>query len=332
MNNPQAGEPKGLSGGKKAELKRLLQELKAGHVSADTKARAKAFFASVDATTIGLLEQELIREGVSHEEVRASLCDIHLDVMKDALEEKRKAVAAPHPIHTLMEEHRVIQEFLRRLAGLVEKLKGIDSFEGFASHHLVEAEKHHQREEDALFPVLEAHGIVEPPSIMKLDHVELRKRKKALLEVASREQRTDFASFKKDVIELGDYIARELDSHIFKEDNILYQMALQALTQEEWNQVKSECDRIGYCCFTPQDILKTPDVVELDLRPLHPFERHDKIFEVWESLKPGQSLRIINDHDPKPLHYQFQAEQAGKFEWHDEERGPRDWKVRITRL
>jgi len=341
MNNTPPGGLSGLTGDKKAELKRLLRELKAGRVSPETKAEAKAFFASVDARTIGLLEQELIQEGVSHEEVRASLCDIHLEVMKDALEEKRRTVAAPHPVHTLMEEHRVIQDYLRRLSGIVEKLKGIDGFPDFASyqeelintaHHLVEAEKHHQREEDALFPVLEAHGIVEPPRIMKLDHVELRKRKKELLEIASREDRTDFASFKKKVTELGSYIAGELDGHIFKEDNILYQMALQALTAEEWTWVKSECDRIGYCCFTPQDILEPPDIVELDLRSLPPFERHNRIFEVWESLKPGQSLRIINDHNPKPLHYQFEAEQKGKFVWTDEERGPKDWKVRITRL
>ena len=281
MTNPQTGELTGIGGEKKAELKRLLQELKAGHVS------------------------------------------------------------APHPIHTLMEEHRVIQDFLRRLAGIVERLRGIDSFEGFASHldvlqdiahHLVEAEKHHQREEDALFPVLEAHGIVEPPRIMRLDHVELRKRKAALLEIASREERTDFASFKKAVIELGEYISRELDGHIFKEDNILYQMALQALTREEWARIKSECDRIGYCCFTPQDILKEPDLVELDLRSLPPAERHNRIFEVWDSLQPGQSLRIVNDHDPKPLRYQFEAEQKGQFVWTYEERGPQDWKVKIDRI
>ncbi len=341
MNPTQTSDKEGLVGEKKAELKRLLKELKQGDVSPETKARAKAFFATVDAQTIGILEQELIQEGVSHDEVRASLCDIHLDVMKDSLVEKRQSVGAPHPVHTLMEEHRIIQGYLRRLAEMVSKLRGIDSFAGFApyveelediAHHLVEAESHHQREEDALFPVLEAHEIVEPPRIMRLDHVELRKRKKALLEIASRVEKSDFASFKKKVIELGDYIARELDGHIFKEDNILYQMALQALTPQEWDGIKKECDRIGYCCFTPQDILKPPDLVELDLRSLPPFERHNKIFALWESLKPGQSLRIINDHDPKPLHYQFQAEQTGKFEWHYEERGPKDWKVRINRI
>jgi uncharacterized protein (DUF2249 family) len=82
----------------------------------------------------------------------------------------------------------------------------------------------------------------------------------------------------------------------------------------------------------PDDLKKPPEIVVLDLRPLHPFERHEKIFEVWESLKPGQSLRIINDHDPKPLHYQFEAEQKGKYEWQYEEQGPKDWRVLIKRV
>jgi hypothetical protein len=326
---------------RKDGLKDILKSLRTGDVSPETKENARRFFQSVDAKTIGELEQELIREGISHDEVRASLCDIHLDVMKDSLVEKRRTVSAPHPVHTLMEEHRIIQGYLRRLAELVQELRAADSLAGFAprleelrdiAHHLVEAESHHQREEDALFPVLETHGVVEPPRIMKLDHGELRKRKKALLEIVSRAQESDFAGFKTTVIELGDYLVRELDGHIFKEDNILYQMALQALTPEEWDNIKRECDRIGYCCFTPQDILSAPAVVELDLRPLPPFERHDKIFATWEGLRPGQVLRIINDHDPKPLRYQFEAEHKGKYEWEYEQQGPQDWMVRIKKI
>jgi len=73
-------------------------------------------------------------------------------------------------------------------------------------------------------------------------------------------------------------------------------------------------------------------IIELDLRPMPPFERHEKIFEIWESLKPGQILRMINDHDPKPLHYQFEAKQTGKYEWEYEQQGPKDWIVRIKRI
>ncbi len=34
---------------------------------------------------------------------------------------------------------------------------------------------------------------------------------------------------------------------------LLYQIALQVLSTEEWDEVKRACDNIGYCCFTPED-------------------------------------------------------------------------------
>ena len=73
-------------------------------------------------------------------------------------------------------------------------------------------------------------------------------------------------------------------------------------------------------------------LIELDLRSLAPARRHARIFELWHSLEPGETLRLTNDHDPKPLRYQFEAEEAGKFEWLNERQGPLDWIVRIKRL
>ncbi len=70
----------------------------------------------------------------------------------------------------------------------------------------------------------------------------------------------------------------------------------------------------------------------LDLRPLPPFERHEKIFDKWEQMRPGETLRIINDHDPKPLHYQFEAEQKGQYEWEYVQQGPKDWTVDIKKV
>jgi uncharacterized protein (DUF2249 family) len=70
----------------------------------------------------------------------------------------------------------------------------------------------------------------------------------------------------------------------------------------------------------------------LDLRPMPPFERHEKIFQMWDILKPGEVLRIINDHDPRPLYYQFEAEQKGKYEWEYEQEGLKDWIVKIKRI
>lgn len=70
----------------------------------------------------------------------------------------------------------------------------------------------------------------------------------------------------------------------------------------------------------------------LDLRPMPPFERHEKIFQLWDSLKAGETLKIINDHDPKPLWYQFEVEYKGKYEWEYEQEGPKDWIVSIKKV
>ncbi len=247
---------------KKEQFKELLKELKGGEVSEEAKEKARTLLQTVDAKTLGIMEQELIREGVSHDEIRSSLCDIHLEVLRDSLVAKRQEVSAPHPVHTFMEEHKIILDSLNELGSLVERLKGITSFAGMGedqeklkdiAHHLVEAESHHQREEEVLFPELEKHDIVEPPQIFRLDHVEFRGRKQQLYQLSHNPQDYDFPEFKTKVTELGEYLTRELESHIFKEDNILYQIALQVLSPEEWEKVKKECDKLGYCCFTPED-------------------------------------------------------------------------------
>ncbi len=252
----------GFDEDKKNKLKKLLGELKKGNVSKETREKAKEFLNSVDMKTLGMVEQELIREGVPVETIRTDLCDIHLEAMKDAMVKKRITVKAPHPIHTLMEEHKVILKNLKQLARIVKKIKRKNGFRALGAdleklehvaHHLVEAESHHAREEEALFPKMEARDIVEPPRIMKMDHAEFRKRKKELHALASNPEKREFKEFKQKAAELGEYLSRELESHIFKEDNILYQMALQALSEEEWKEVKKRCDEIGYCCFTPKN-------------------------------------------------------------------------------
>lgn len=69
---------------------------------------------------------------------------------------------------------------------------------------------------------------------------------------------------------------------------------------------------------------------QLDVRETLPRLRHPLIFQVFDSLQPGQSFVVINDHDPRPLHYQFQAERTGAFTWEYLAEGPETWRIRIT--
>jgi uncharacterized protein (DUF2249 family) len=67
----------------------------------------------------------------------------------------------------------------------------------------------------------------------------------------------------------------------------------------------------------------------VDVRPIAPKDRHPLIFGAFENLAASESFILINDHDPKPLYYQFQAERTGQFTWDYLESGPDVWRVRI---
>ncbi len=67
----------------------------------------------------------------------------------------------------------------------------------------------------------------------------------------------------------------------------------------------------------------------LDVRDMAPRERHPTILSTFEALASGEALELINDHDPKPLRYQFEAELPETFTWDYLEQGPEAWRVRI---
>lgn len=68
----------------------------------------------------------------------------------------------------------------------------------------------------------------------------------------------------------------------------------------------------------------------LDVRPMPPRERHETIFDRVDQLATGETLRLVNDHDPAPLRYQLDATRPGQFRWEYVEQGPEQWSVDIT--
>jgi uncharacterized protein (DUF2249 family) len=69
----------------------------------------------------------------------------------------------------------------------------------------------------------------------------------------------------------------------------------------------------------------------LDVRVIPPREKHPTIFRTFEALAPGEAFVLVNDHDPKPLRYQFEFEHKDQFGWEYLERGPDVWRVEISR-
>ncbi len=248
---------KRINKNKKQEIKDLLKELKTDN-SEKIKEKGKKILRDISASDLALIEQEIISEGITRKDMR-KLCDVHLEIMKDSLKKDLK-LKSGHPVHTLMEEHKRILDFikaLKEIAGSLDSAKkygdiNIEMLKHIAEH-LVEADYHHKREEDVLFPALEEKGVTEPPQIMSEEHVDLKKRKKELLRLVKNHKSMTLKKFVKNIKENAEYIIQELPNHIYKEDNILYPMAIEVIPEDDWEAIKEKCDKIGYCCFTPEN-------------------------------------------------------------------------------
>ncbi len=72
--------------------------------------------------------------------------------------------------------------------------------------------------------------------------------------------------------------------------------------------------------------------VTVDVRAIPPRDRHPLIFQTFDSLQPEEAFLLVNDHDPKPLYYQFVHERENLFSWDYIQEGPEIWQVRIGKL
>ncbi len=73
-------------------------------------------------------------------------------------------------------------------------------------------------------------------------------------------------------------------------------------------------------------------IVTLDVRQMAPWDRHPTIFQTLEELEVGDTLKLVNDHEPKPLYYQLMAERPGQVEWESKQVAPREWVALIKKV
>jgi PAS domain S-box-containing protein len=245
---------------KKQILKGLIERLHQGANPDEIKDKFKEILKDVTPTEIAKIEDELIKEGMSADEIQ-KLCDVHLAVFKESLEKEKVKAPPGHPINILMEEHRIMLNFadtLKNLAGDIKSAKDFDSIPKEMSKlrhqakHFKESESHYLREENVLFPYIEKHGITQPPKMMWMEHDKIRGIKKSLSELVDKHKDMDFKDFADQLEEVSISLAQTLTDHFYKENNVLFPTSLKIISGNEWNEIRAQFDELGYCCFTPQ--------------------------------------------------------------------------------
>jgi uncharacterized protein (DUF2249 family)/quercetin dioxygenase-like cupin family protein len=71
---------------------------------------------------------------------------------------------------------------------------------------------------------------------------------------------------------------------------------------------------------------------ELDVRQLRKPDKHPTIFATYAALAVGESFVLVNNHDPKHLRQEFEADHPDSYGWEYLEKGPAVWRIRITKL
>jgi DUF438 domain-containing protein len=241
---------------RKEALKSVIRRLHEGETVEAVKAEFAAVLQDVGASDIAQVEQALIDEGLPETEVKR-LCDVHVAVFRDSLEEQAKPdTVAGHPVYTFLAENGAAGRVLDGLAEALETVKADPSPDQVEQalerlQQMKQYEKHYLRKENILFPYLEKHGFSGPSSVMWAIHDDVRadwKRLGALLTAGAPE---DIAAFGAQIDEIFEPLSTAIREMFYKEENILFPTSLEKLSEEEWRAIREQEPEIGYCYVEP---------------------------------------------------------------------------------
>ena len=284
---------------RREQLKEIIRDIHRHANPEELRVRFKDLLSDVGASEIAQLEQELIQEGLPETEIK-SLCDVHAAVFEEGL--KNQVVVEEqggHPVQTFKKENREIEKTIAALHTLFERLNQKemalaekDLAEWRQLHEqLCEIEKHYSRKENILFAYLEKHGVNAPPKVMWAIHDDIRALLKEVTKFLQKQQPTA-----KEVNETIEKIARPalkmITDMIYKEENIMFPMCIETLTNLEWAEIVEQSEEIGYL-VEPETGWK-PDVTSkgaASLKQLHTEGNAPGGAEVEVSFETGALTR-----------------------------------------
>ena len=114
--------------------------------------------------------------------------------------------------------------------------------------HLEAMAEHADREQEVIFPYFAKFGWGNVCRHMQDEHEYIKAASEELLELVNSFDQMNPGKFKQRLESVCRYIISALTDHMFKEDKILYPIALEVIDDEQvWRRLKAVCEEIGYC-------------------------------------------------------------------------------------
>ncbi len=244
---------------RKEKLKELILKLHDGQSADEVRKELIESLKNIPYGEVVEVEQELIQEGLPESEV-LKLCDIHGSVLEGNVDlSGAKDIPDGHPVDVFKKENTELKKVAEKARGLLQALGqlGKNEFEKYVFalqglfNELMDVDKHYQRKEYLVFPYLEKNEITGPPKVMWGKHDEIREQLKGCIEILKSEELS--AADLEDALELVFYPAIQgLVDMVQKEEEILFPMAMDLLTVEDWYNIHKQTLEFGFTLYDPQ--------------------------------------------------------------------------------
>jgi uncharacterized protein len=243
---------------RKKKLKELILKLHAGQSQESVRQELLVSLSRIPYGEVVEVEQELIFEGLPEKEV-LDLCDAHSAVLNGQVDLTGMAVVPEgHPVDVMKKENRELLKLTAQIEQLLVQVVYADEPQipdlilklRAAFNALWDVDKHYQRKEYLLFPFLEREGITGPPKVMWGKHDEIRDQLKGSMELLQAGDMT-----KDELLASADIVLepaiRGVEDMTGKEEQILFPMALDKLTETDWLSIHQQSLEIGFCLYDP---------------------------------------------------------------------------------
>ncbi|MDR6123002.1 DUF438 domain-containing protein [Bacillus sp. SLBN-46] len=239
-------------------LKGIFQDLHNGRNLDEVKAHFDALIGKITVDEITQLQHEFSKEGSIPKDELQRIYQEHSAIFQGSIERENNLQNPEdlpgHPVHTFKLENREIEKLLQQLVQVhVDEFIRDDSSDNIYRllqdiNLLIDIDKHYSRKENLLFPYLEKYGIFGPTTNMwRIDD---------FIRDAIKEAKQKLASYqggRQEVLGVLNFVIQEVTGMIYKEENILFPMALKNLSEDEWIKIAHESDEIGFCLTVPAE-------------------------------------------------------------------------------
>jgi uncharacterized protein len=240
---------------RKEIIKQIFKDIHNGKNVDEVKAHFDAFIGKITIEEISQLQHTI--EDIPIAEMNRIYTQ-HLEIFRGTIAEvelPNKPEEQPgHPVHTFKLENKELDKLVHsKLQVHLDQFELDDTSDNVYKliediNLLLDVDKHYSRKENLIFPYLEKYGIYGPTTNMwRIDDFIRDSIKDVKHKLAN------YHGDKQAIIEVVNFIIQEVSAMIYREENILFPMALKNLTEDEWVKIAHESDDIGFCLTGPAE-------------------------------------------------------------------------------